>query len=147
MIGLLQRVTSAEVRIAGESVGVIGPGLLVLVGVERDDSEGTADKLLERIATYRVFSDDAGRMNLDLEQVRGGLLLVPQFTLAADTAKGRRPGFSTAAAPEQGKALFDFLVARARQRLPVVETGVFGAHMQVGLTNDGPVTFWLQAPP
>lgn len=145
MIGLLQRVTEAGVQVAGNSVGTIGPGLLVLVGVEKDDTDASAERLLERIVTYRVFSDDSGRMNLDLLETRGGLLLVPQFTLAAETAKGRRPGFSTAASPEQGRRLFEHLVALARQRVPKVETGVFGAHMQVSLTNDGPVTFWLQS--
>lgn len=147
MIGLLQRVSDAEVRVAGQPVGVIGAGLLVLVGVEKDDTEAVAERLLERIVTYRVFSDDAGRMNLDLLEQQGGLLLVPQFTLAAETSKGRRPGFSTAASPEQGKQLFEHFVALARHRLRTVETGVFGAHMQVRLTNDGPVTFWLQVRP
>jgi D-tyrosyl-tRNA(Tyr) deacylase len=147
MIGLLQRVADAEVRVAGSAVGAIGAGLLVLVGVEKDDTEAVAERLLERIVTYRVFSDDSGRMNLDLLEQNGGLLLVPQFTLAAETSKGRRPGFSTAASPELGKALFEHLVARARQRVVTVQTGVFGAHMQVRLTNDGPVTFWLQTRP
>jgi D-aminoacyl-tRNA deacylase len=147
MIGLLQRVTEAEVLIAGESIAAISAGLLVLIGVEKDDTEAAAERLLERIVTYRVFSDASGRMNLDLLERRGGLLLVPQFTLAAETTKGRRPGFSTAAAPEQGKLLFEHLVDRARQKLEAVETGVFGAHMQVRLVNDGPVTFWLQAHP
>ena len=147
MIGLLQWVADAEVRVAGSAVGAIGAGLLVLVGVEKDDTEAVAERLLERIVTYRVFSDDSGRMNLDLLEQNGGLLLVPQFTLAAETSKGRRPGFSTAASPELGKALFEHLVARARQRVVTVQTGVFGAHMQVRLTNDGPVTFWLQTRP
>jgi D-aminoacyl-tRNA deacylase len=147
MIGLLQRVADAEVRVAGSAVGAIGAGLLVLVGVEKDDTEAVAERLLERIVTYRVFSDDSGRMNLDLLEQNGGLLLVPQFTLAAETSKGRRPGFSTAASPELGKGLFEHLVARARQRVVTVQTGVFGAHMQVRLTNDGPVTFWLQTRP
>jgi len=144
VIGLLQRVTRAQVHVAGQSVGSIGAGLLVLVGVERDDTVETADKLLERIVTYRVFPDEAGRMNRDLLESAGGLFLVPQFTLAADTAKGRRPGFSSAASPELGKTLFDHLAAAARKRLSIVETGVFGANMQVSLVNDGPVTFWLQ---
>jgi D-tyrosyl-tRNA(Tyr) deacylase len=146
MIGLLQRVSSAEVQVDGGVVGQIGHGLLVLVGVERHDSETQAERLLERLLTYRVFPDAEGRMNLSLQDVRGGLLLVSQFTLAADTRKGTRPGFSPAADPAEGKRLFDFLVERARQRHPVVQTGVFGAHMQVTLTNDGPVTFWLQVP-
>lgn len=147
MIGLLQRVTEAEVTIAGESVAAISAGLLVLVGVEKDDTEAVAERLLERIVTYRVFSDESGRMNHGLVERKGGLLLVPQFTLAAETAKGRRPGFSTAASPEQGKLLFEHLVALARRRLGIVPAGVFGAHMQVRLTNDGPVTFWLQTRP
>ncbi|MEY4932926.1 MAG: hypothetical protein RLZZ403_1246 [Pseudomonadota bacterium] len=145
MIGLLQRVTDAQVRVAGNTVGAIGGGLLVLVGVEKDDTDAVAEKLLERIVTYRVFSDESGRMNLDLLERQGGLLLVPQFTLAAETSKGRRPGFSTAATPEQGRQRFDHLVSCARQRIGTVATGVFGAHMEVRLTNDGPVTFWLQA--
>ena len=147
MIGLLQRVTEAEVSIGGKREAAISAGLLVLVGVEKDDTETAADRLLERILTYRVFSDESGRMNLDLLERQGGLLLVPQFTLAAETSKGRRPGFSTAAPPEQGKLLFEYLVAQARRRLGTVQTGVFGAHMHVRLTNDGPVTFWLQARP
>ncbi len=145
MIGLLQRVTDAEVRVAGNTVGAIGGGLLVLVGVEKDDTDAVAERLLERIVTYRVFSDESGRMNLDLVERQGGLLLVPQFTLAAETSKGRRPGFSTAATPEQGRQRFDHLVSCARRRIGTVETGVFGAHMEVRLTNDGPVTFWLEA--
>lgn len=145
MIGLLQRVTEAEVSVAGQPVATIAAGLLVLIGVEKDDTEAAAERLLERIVTYRVFSDESGRMNRDLLERQGGLLLVPQFTLAAETSKGRRPGFSTAASPEQGKLLFEYLVAQARRRLGTVQTGVFGAHMHVRLTNDGPVTFWLQA--
>jgi D-aminoacyl-tRNA deacylase len=147
MIGLLQRVTAAEVRVAGEIVGQIGRGLLVLVGVEKNDSEAQADRLLERLLTYRVFPDVEDRMNRSLQDIQGGLLLVSQFTLAADTRKGTRPGFSPAAEPAEGRHLFDFLVGRARERHPVVQTGVFGAQMQVALTNDGPVTFWLQVPP
>jgi D-aminoacyl-tRNA deacylase len=147
MIGLLQRVSQAEVRVAGESVGRIGSGLLVLVGVERGDREGQADRLLERLLTYRVFPDTEGRMNRSLQDINGGLLLVSQFTLAADTRKGTRPGFSPAATPEDGRRLFDYLVERARVQHPVVETGRFGAHMDVMLTNDGPVTFWLQVDP
>ena len=144
MIGLLQRVTHAEVLIDTKIVGAIQAGLLVLVGVERGDSEQQADRLLERLLTYRVFPDDEGRMNRSLQDVGGGLLLVSQFTLAADTRKGTRPGFSPAAEPQEGKRLFEYLVRRARERHSVVETGEFGAHMQVTLTNDGPVTFWLQ---
>ena len=147
MIGLLQRVSQAEVSVAGAVVGRIGAGLLVLVGVERGDRESHADRLLERMLTYRVFADAEGRMNRSLTDVNGGLLLVSQFTLAADTRKGARPGFSTAAGPDEGRRLFEYLVDRARTQCPLVETGRFGAHMQVTLTNDGPVTFWLQAPP
>ncbi len=147
MIGLLQRVTQARVDVDGECVARIGPGLLVLVGVERGDTPAEAERLLDRLAGYRVFPDAAGRMNLSLEDTGGDLLLVPQFTLAAATRKGTRPGFSTAASPADGERLFDHLVEGARRRLPVVRTGRFGAHMQVSLTNDGPVTFWLQAAP
>ena len=145
MIGLLQRVTGGEVRVGGNLVGRIDTGLLVLIGVERADNEARADRLLERLLSYRVFADGTGRMNLSLRDVAGGLLLVPQFTLAADTQKGTRPGFSPAAEPQQGRKLFDYLVGRAREAHPVVQTGEFGAHMQVSLTNDGPVTFWLHA--
>lgn len=144
MIGLLQRVSHAEVRVDTKIVGAIQGGLLVFVGVERGDSEQQADRLLERLLTYRVFSDDEGRMNRSVQDVGGGLLLVSQFTLAADTRKGTRPGFSPAAEPQEGRRLFEYLVSRARERHGVVETGEFGAHMQVTLTNDGPVTFWLQ---
>lgn len=147
MIGLLQRVSAAQVVVDGAVTGAIGPGLLVLVGVEVGDTVHEADRLLERMLDYRVFADDSGRMNLSLRQIRGGLLLVPQFTLAADTRKGLRPGFSDAAAPETGKALFGHLVARAQGIHPLVAQGLFGAHMKVTLTNDGPVTFWLQMRP
>ena len=129
----------------GESVGAIGPGLLVLVGVRPTDDEVSARRLLARLLRYRIFPDGAGKMNLGLTQVNGQLLLVPQFTLAADTAKGLRPGFSTAAPPEQGRRLFGVLVQAARDELGAVETGLFGAHMQVSLTNDGPVTIWLES--
>jgi D-tyrosyl-tRNA(Tyr) deacylase len=144
MIALLQRVSRAQVSVEGNLVGSIGAGLLVLLGVRPADDETAACRLLERLLQYRIFSDDAGKMNLSLVQVQGELLLVPQFTLAADTAKGLRPGFSTAAPPEQGRRLFDFFVQAARERLGQVQTGVFGAHMQVSLTNDGPVTIWLE---
>lgn len=147
MIGLLQRVTSAQVTVDARLIGSIGSGLLVLVGVERGDREAQADRLLERLLTYRVFPDGEGRMNRCLLELGGGLLLVPQFTLAADTRKGTRPGFSPAAEPEDGRRLFDYLVRRARERHSVVQNGEFGAHMQVSLTNDGPVTFWLQVAP
>ena len=145
MIALLQRVSHAEVTVDGKSVGAIGPGLLVLVGVRPTDDEISAKRLLARLVLYRVFPDEAGKMNLSLTQVKGQLLLVPQFTLAADTAKGLRPGFSTAAPPEQGRRLFEVLVQAARDELGAVETGLFGAHMQVSLTNDGPVTVWLES--
>jgi D-tyrosyl-tRNA(Tyr) deacylase len=144
MIALLQRVSQAQVSVEGNLVGSIGAGLLVLLGVRPADDETAARRLLERLLQYRIFSDDAGKMNLSLVQVQGELLLVPQFTLAADTGKGLRPGFSTAAPPEQGRRLFDFFVQAARERLGQVQTGVFGAHMQVSLTNDGPVTIWLE---
>ena len=145
MIGLLQRVSQASVTVEGRRVGAIGPGLLVLIGVRPQDDETSAKRLLARLLQYRVFPDGAGKMNLALTQVNGELLLVPQFTLAADTAKGLRPGFSTAAPPEQGRRLFDALVQMAREQLGQVQTGVFGAHMQVSLTNDGPVTIWLES--
>ncbi|HMM74465.1 MAG TPA: D-aminoacyl-tRNA deacylase [Gammaproteobacteria bacterium] len=144
MIGLLQRVREAAVGVDGREVARIGQGLLVFVGVQPADTPDTADRLLERLLDYRVFADDAGRMNLSLREIGGGLLLVPQFTLAADTAKGLRPSFSSAAPPALGRALFEHLVARARTRHPLVASGVFGADMQVALVNDGPVTFWLE---
>lgn len=147
MIALLQRVSMAQVVIDGVTVGAIERGLLVLLGVEAGDTVAEADRLLERLLNYRVFKDEAGKMNLSLLDVDGGLLLVPQFTLAADTRKGLRPGFSTAAPPEQGKVLFDHVVTQARRALAKVGTGQFGADMQVTLTNDGPVTFWLQLRP
>lgn len=146
MIALIQRVSSASVVVAGERIGAIGPGLLALVAVRPADDEPAADRLLARLLGYRVFGDAAGRMNLSVADTGGGLLLVPQFTLAADTRKGTRPGFSTAAPPEQAHRLFDFLCQRARAAHPDVATGRFGADMQVTLVNDGPVTFWLQTP-
>jgi D-aminoacyl-tRNA deacylase len=145
MIALLQRVSRADVTVDGNLVGAIGRGLLALVGVRPSDDEASAVRLLVRLLQYRIFPDEVGKMNLSLTQVKGQLLLVPQFTLAADTRKGLRPGFSTAAPPEQGRHLFDVLVAAAREQLGQVETGVFGAHMQVSLTNDGPVTIWLES--
>jgi D-tyrosyl-tRNA(Tyr) deacylase len=141
----LQRVTNANVTIEGKRVASIGAGLLVLVGVRPADDEQSALRLLDRVLRYRVFADEAGKMNLNLAQIRGELLLVPQFTLAADTTKGLRPGFSSAAPPEQGRRLFDVFVNAARSGHGRVETGVFGAHMQVSLTNDGPVTVWLES--
>ena len=145
MIALLQRVTAAKVEVDGARVAVIGAGLLVLVGVRPSDTEASTLRLLERLLQYRVFADAAGKMNLSLAQAGGALLLVPQFTLAADTRKGLRPGFSTAAPPEQARQLFDSLLKAARAQHGHVESGVFGAHMQVSLTNDGPVTFWLES--
>jgi len=147
MIGLLQRVAEARVEVGGASVGKIGSGMMVLVCAERGDSEAEADRLLERLLGYRVFADADGKMNLSLRDVRGGLLLVPQFTLAADTHKGMRPSFTPAASPADGERLFDYFVSRARASYPAVETGRFGAHMQVSLTNDGPVTIWLRVEP
>ena len=144
MIALLQRVSQAKVEIGGKAVGSIDAGLLVLLGVRLADDEAAALKLLSRLLQYRVFADAAGKMNLNLTQVKGELLLVPQFTLAADTAKGLRPGFSTAAPPDLGRRLFDFFLQAARTQHGRVETGEFGAHMQVSLTNDGPVTIWLE---
>jgi D-tyrosyl-tRNA(Tyr) deacylase len=144
MIGLLQRVTQARVEVAGETVGAIGAGLLVLVAVEPEDTELHADRLLERILGYRVFPDESGRMNLSLRDSGGGLLLVSQFTLAADTKKGMRASFTRAATPELGARLYAYLVGQARNAYPRVASGRFGAAMQVSVTNDGPVTFWLQ---
>lgn len=145
MIALLQRVSQAGVTIDGAAVASIGRGLLVLVGVRPQDDESAASRLLERLLNYRVFADAAGKMNLSLTEVAGGLLLVPQFTLAADTRKGVRPGFSTAAPPEVAKPLFAYLVGAARRQHVKVECGVFGADMQVSLVNDGPVTIWLES--
>src|SRR5580698_4879046 len=145
MIALLQRVSHAEVTVSGKSVGAIGPGLLVLVGVRPTDDEVSARRLLARLLRYRVFPDGAGKMNLGLTQVNGQLLLVPQFTLAAETSTGLRPGFSTAAPPEQARRLLEVLVQAARDEWGAVEAGSFGAHMQVSLTNDGPVTIWLES--
>ena len=147
MIGLLQRVSSAQVAVAGEVIGAIDRGLMVLVGVERGDGVRQADRLLERLLGYRVFADADGKMNLSVRDIGGGLLLVPQFTLPADTRKGMRPSFTPAAPPEQGQRLFDYLAAQASAAYPRTATGRFGADMQVSLTNDGPVTFWLRAAP
>jgi D-aminoacyl-tRNA deacylase len=147
MIGLLQRVSSAKVVVDGETTGAIDGGLMVLVCAEKGDTEKEADQLLAKLLSYRVFTDDAGKMNKSVTDVAGGLLLVPQFTLAADTNSGTRPSFSPAAAPADGKRLFEYFVAQARAKHAVVGTGVFGADMKVSLTNDGPVTFWLQVSP
>ncbi len=145
MIALIQRVSSARVDVDGETVGRIGTGLLALIGVRPDDDEASGARLLERLLTYRVFPDEADRMNRSLVEVGGGLLLVPQFTLAADTRRGTRPGFSTAAPPAQAAALFERLVAAARDQHHEVATGCFGANMRISLVNDGPVTFWLES--
>lgn len=144
MIGLIQRVARASVSVDGRLVGEIGAGTLALIGVRPGDDRAAADRLLERLLTYRIFPDAEGRMNLPLQAIGGGLLLVPQFTLAADTRKGTRPGFSTAAAPEVARELFAHLLKRARGAHSPVAAGEFGAHMQVALINDGPVTFWLE---
>jgi D-tyrosyl-tRNA(Tyr) deacylase len=147
LIALVQRVAEARVAVGGEEVGRIGRGVLALVGVERGDSPREAVRLAERVLGYRMFADAGGRMNLSVAQVGGGLLAVPQFTLAADTGSGTRAGFSRAAEPGQGKALFEAFVAACRARHGEVAEGRFGADMQVSLVNDGPVTFWLEAAP
>lgn len=144
MKALIQRVGAARVEVAGEVVGAIDRGLLALVGVEPQDDAASVAKLLHKLLNYRVFGDEAGKMNLSLKDVQGGLLLVSQFTLAADTKSGMRPSFSSAAAPAQGQALFDLLLEQARAQHPQVATGRFGAEMQVHLVNDGPVTFLLE---
>jgi D-aminoacyl-tRNA deacylase len=146
MIGLIQRVTRADVRVNGEVVGEIERGILALIGVRKGDDTAAADRLLERLLAYRIFPDAEGKMNLSLLDVRGGLLLVPQFTLAADTRKGTRAGFSTAAPPEMARGLFEHLLRTARGSQLSVAAGIFGADMQVSLVNDGPVTFWLETP-
>ncbi|SPB15145.1 D-tyrosyl-tRNA(Tyr) deacylase [Caballeronia novacaledonica] len=147
MIALIQRVKRADVRVGERVTGAIDAGLLALVCAERGDNEAAADKLLAKMLGYRVFSDAAGKMNLSVQNVDGGLLLVSQFTLAADTNSGLRPSFTPAAPPDEGKRLFDYFVEQARAKHPIVETGEFGAEMQVSLVNDGPVTFWLQVRP
>jgi D-tyrosyl-tRNA(Tyr) deacylase len=144
MIALIQRVTQADVRIAGRVAGAIERGILALIGVTRGDDAQAAERLLEKVLTYRIFPDAAGRMNLSLRDIQGGLLLVSQFTLAADTRKGTRAGFSAAAAPDEARQLFELLVERARATHPTVAAGEFGADMRVSLINDGPVTFWLE---
>jgi D-tyrosyl-tRNA(Tyr) deacylase len=146
MLALLQRVTEAKVSVADECIAHIETGLLAFIGVERGDAERQAERMLERLAGYRMFSDADGRMNLSLEQIQGGLLLVPQFTLPADTRKGNRPGFSPAAPPEVGQVIFEHLLMCAKTRFPSLQSGRFGANMQVALVNDGPVTFMLQVP-
>lgn len=143
MIALIQRVTQASVRVEDRIIGAIGPGLLALVAVQPGDGEAQVERMRERLLGYRVFADEAGKMNRSLADTGGGLLLVSQFTLAADTRKGMRPSFTSAATPEEGRRWFDRLVAACRARHGTVETGQFGAHMVVSLVNDGPVTFWL----
>ena len=145
MIALIQRVTEASVRVDGLVIGEIHAGLLALIGVVTDDDRAKADRLLQRVLDYRVFADTAGRMNLSLRDTAGGLLLVPQFTLAAETERGNRPGFSGAAAPPRARTLFEHMLLRAQATHASVASGSFGAHMQLSLINDGPVTFWLEA--
>lgn len=147
MIALLQRVSEARVVVDGRITGEISSGILALIGVQRGDTEQQAKRLLQRLLAYRIFPDESGKMNLDLRQAGGRLLLVPQFTLAADTNSGNRPSFTPAAPPDEGKRLFNRFTALAEQELSGVQTGLFGADMQVQLINDGPVTFWLQVPP
>ena len=144
MIALLQRVIEANVTVDDREIASIQRGLLVFLGVEKADGQGQLERLVERILGYRVFEDEQGKMNLSLKDTEGELLLVPQFTLAANTDKGMRPSFSSAASPDEGRYWFEQVVELARQSIPVVETGQFAADMKVGLVNDGPVTFWLQ---
>jgi len=144
MIGLIQRVTHASVVVNHEPIGDINTGILLLLGVEKDDNEKIATRLLERVMTYRIFADNAGKMNRSLNDIQGDLLIVPQFTLPANTNKGTRPSFTPAAEPKVGKALFDFFIQQAKTSSLLIQSGRFGADMQVSLTNDGPVTFWLQ---
>lgn len=144
MRALIQRVRHARVEIDGEVAGEIEQGLMVLLGVQKGDDQAIADKLLHKLINYRVFADDQDKMNLNLQQINGGLLLVSQFTLAADTKKGLRPGFSSAAPPAEGEALYDYFVKQASSQIEIVQTGQFGADMQVHLQNDGPVTFLLE---
>jgi len=147
VIALLQRVSEARVVVDGRTIGEINSGILALIGVQRGDTEQQATRLLQRLLAYRIFPDESGKMNLDLRQAGGRLLLVPQFTLAADTNSGNRPSFTPAAPPAEGKRLFNWFTALAERELEGVQTGVFGADMKVQLINDGPVTFWLQVPP
>jgi len=144
LIALVQRVTEAKVEVDGKIIGSIGRGILALVGVERGDTDTQAERLVERVLGYRIFPDAEGKMNLSLLDIKGEFLAVPQFTLAADTKKGTRPGFSSAAAPADGMRLFEYFVSVSREKVPAIKTGQFGADMQVSLVNDGPVTFWLQ---
>lgn len=146
MIALIQRVASASVQVHGEIIDAIGPGVLAFIGVVRGDDRAHAERLLQRLLDYRLFPDEVGRMNLSLRQMGGALMLVPQFTLAADTERGNRASFSAAADPAEAEVLFAHLLARARECHAGVAAGRFGAHMQVSLVNDGPVTFWLETP-
>jgi len=144
MIALIQRVISASVIVNEKEIAAINQGMLVLLGVEKNDGQAQADRLLKKILAYRMFEDEQGKMNLSLKDISGGLLLVPQFTLAADTNSGLRPSFSSAAPPDQGEKWFDYMANESRKNHSLVELGEFGADMKVGLVNDGPVTFWLQ---
>jgi len=144
MIALIQRVTSAEVVVGNQIIGHINQGILALIGVEKNDGLPNADKLLRRLLGYRIFSDQDDKMNLSIRDIAGGLLVVPQFTLAASTDKGMRPSFSSAAPPEKGEQFFNYFVQQAQEQYSTVQTGRFGADMTVSLSNDGPVTFWLQ---
>jgi len=145
MKALIQRVKSASVDVNAETVGKIDQGILLLLGVEKDDTEADANKLLKKILGYRIFADAEGKMNLNLQQINGGLLVVSQFTIVADTKKGLRPSFSSGASPEHGEKLYNYFVQQARQQHTEVETGIFAADMAVSLVNDGPVTFWLES--
>lgn len=145
MLGLIQRVKRASVEVDGKIVGAVDQGMLLLLGVEKTDTEAVADKLLDKVLAYRIFADQDSKMNCNVQQVDGGVLVVSQFTLAADTRKGLRPSFSSAAPPAQAEQLYDYFVARLRERHPQVATGIFAADMQVSLINDGPVTFMLKA--
>jgi D-tyrosyl-tRNA(Tyr) deacylase len=147
VIALLQRVAQAAVHVNDQEIGRIDRGILALIGVQRGDSEAQADRLLERMLSYRIFPDSEGRMNINVRQAEGGLLLAPQFTLAADTNSGNRPGFASAAPPDEGERLFHYLLDRAKREFTDTAAGQFGANMQVSLINDGPVTFWLEVPP
>lgn len=144
MLGLIQRVKQASVTVNGEITGEIQQGILLLLGIQKNDTEETANKLIDKILAYRIFSDENNKMNCNVQQIDGGVLVVSQFTLAADTKKGLRPSFSSAAPPAQAEALYDYFVAQMRSKHPQVATGIFGADMQVSLINDGPVTFMLE---
>jgi D-aminoacyl-tRNA deacylase len=147
VIALVQRVTSASVAVGEETIGSIGPGILALIGVERGDGDPEAQRLAEKVAGYRIFSDAAGKMNLSLKDTGGALLAVPQFTLVADTNSGTRPSFSSGASPQEGERFFRSFLSHAEKLLGAIQSGRFGADMKVSLVNDGPVTFWLQVPP